>query len=81
MSREEISQCFVDLCENKKINNRIALRELRKEFINWPGLLEEEGSKQAEQEEEGEGSKELVVNGKESFFFLSFFILFFFQFI
>lgn len=62
VSREEISQCFVDLCENKKINNRIALRELRKEFINWPGLLEEEGSKQAEQEEEGEGSKELVVN-------------------
>ena len=64
VSREEITQCFVDVVDKqkKKINNRIALRELRKELVNWPGLLEEEGSLQ-KAEEEAE-RKDLVVDGK-----------------
>jgi hypothetical protein len=61
VSREEITQCFVDVVEKKKkINNRIALRELRKELMNWPGLLEEEGSLQ--KAEEAAERKDLVVD-------------------
>ena len=51
VSRDEIAECLIDVAERRKVNNRIALRELRKELAAWPGLLkssEDAGGDEAE---------------------------------
>eukprot|EP00212_Chloropicon_laureae_P009074 CAMPEP_0197498462 /NCGR_PEP_ID=MMETSP1311-20131121/57817_1 /TAXON_ID=464262 /ORGANISM="Genus nov. species nov., Strain RCC856" /LENGTH=275 /DNA_ID=CAMNT_0043044163 /DNA_START=82 /DNA_END=909 /DNA_ORIENTATION=+ len=38
VSREEVAQCLVEVAEKEEVSNRIALRELRRELLEWPDL-------------------------------------------